>query len=204
MGVNARRMRRLLRGLLPAAHGAGPLLQRDYWAVIQGCRLTPPEVATLVASRFWEFAPEDLVAFRRVDDTTEPLEVGDELEVWIRMSGTVRVRVVHRDRNSLTLATLIGHPEAGRITFGAYRNDYGDVIFHIRSRARAGSSLRYLGFLTAGDPMQTNTWTEFVNRVALTAGDGVLGYIHADTRKIAGAVDGPRAMLSPTFIAEGE
>ena len=50
-----------------------------------------------------------------------------------------RVRVVDTNSLSLTLATDDGHPEAGRITFGVYPNDEGDIVFHIRSRARSGS-----------------------------------------------------------------
>ena len=57
---------------------------------------------------------------------------------------------------------LTGHPEAGRITFGAYRTVDGDVVFHIRSRACSSSLFNYLGFLVGGDPMQTATWTDFV------------------------------------------
>lgn len=194
--------RSLARGLLPSSRGTGPLLQRDYWAVIAECRLRPREVMELVASRFPEFAPEHLVVFRRLGDG-RPLEVGDELEVHIRMAGTSRVRVVHRDANSLTLATLMGHPEAGRITFGAYPNEVGDIIFHIRSRARSGSSVFYASFIALGEAMQTETWAEFVNRVALTVGDGVLAFIHADTRRLPEGAEGPEDVASPTFIARG-
>ncbi len=204
MGTIGKRTRNLLEDLLPQWRGAGPLLQRDYWAVIENCRLDPHGVAGLVASRFWDFAPEHLVVFRRADGTEEPLEVGDEMTVRIRMAGTFRVRVVHKDRNSLTVATLVGHPEAGRITFGAYRNEYGDVVFHIRSLARSGSAPFYLGFLALGEAMQTETWADFVNRVALTVGDGVLAYVHADRRELparAAEADDPR---SPTFLARGD
>lgn len=198
------RARSLLRGLLPAPRGAGPLVQRDYWAVIARSRLRPSGVMDLVALRFSEFAPEDLVVFRRLGGGDRPLEVGDELEVEIVGAGVFRVRVVHRDRNSLTLATLGGHPEAGRITFGAYRNGYGDVIFHIRSRARSSTAARYLGYLAAGEPMQTSTWADFVNRVALTVGEGVVRCIHAERVEIEDEPDGDRVATSPTFIARGD
>lgn len=195
--------RSLARGLLPSSRGTGPLLQRDYWAVIAECRLRPREVMELVASRFPEFAPEHLVVFRRLGDG-RPLEVGDELEVHIRMAGTSRVRVVHRDANSLTLATLMGHPEAGRITFGAYPNEVGDIIFHIRSRARSGSSVFYASFIALGEAMQTETWAEFVNRVALTAGSGVLAFVHAETQELPAWLEGPEDVETPTYIARGE
>jgi len=201
MTVGGTRWDRLLRGLLPAARGYGRLLQRDYWAVISNCRLRPSEVMALVASRFSAFPPEELVTFRRRDGSRAPLEVGDELVVRIRWTGEFRVRVLHRDRCSLTLGTLAGHPEAGRITFGSYRNDYGDVIFHIRSRARASTRGMHLGFLATGEAMQTNTWTDFINRLAATVGDGVIGYIHAETQRIPDEPADGDAVMSPTFIA---
>jgi hypothetical protein len=193
--------------LQPAPAGAGPLLQRDYWAVIRNCRCRPSEVVTDVASRFQQFPPEDVVVFERAGaPSPNPLQVGDELDIRIRVAGPARVRVVHTCQCSITLATLKGHPEAGRITFGAYRNDAGVVVFHIRSRARSSSFATYLGFLVGGDPMQTATWTAFVNAVALTFGEGVDGQIHAETKQLAADAfePGDESLDCPTFIAESD
>lgn len=189
--------------LLSPQDGAGPLLQRDYWAAIRRCGCSPAELMELVARRFEAFAPRELVVFRRSGAQGEPLEVGQELAVHITDTGTFRVRVLHRDAQSLTLGTLEGHPEAGRITFGAYRNERGDVLFHIRSRARASSPLRYLGFRFAGEPMQTNTWTDFVNSVAWTVGEGVIGLVHAETCTLPEEED-EEALLGPTYLARGD
>lgn len=193
----------LWKGLKSAAEGTGPLLQRDYWAVLKGCSYTCSEVASLIRERFPEFPPEGLAAFRRTGDTEGPLEVGDELEVKIRMAGTTAVRVVHADDNSITLATAKDHPEAGMITFGAYRNDRDDVIFHIRSHARSSSSTHYAGFLAAGEPMQTNMWTDFIDCLAHTAAEGVIGAIHAETQEIDPEKEA-EGMEPPTFIANGK
>lgn len=186
------------------ARGAGPLLERDYWGVIEGARAGPAGLADIVARHFEDFPPPSLVVFRRASDVPadRALEVGDELEVDIRSAGSFGVRVVHRDENSLTLATLDGHPEAGRITFGTYRNVRDDVVFHIRSRARAGSRGHLAGFLVAGDPMQTNTWSDFINRVSASVGDGVVGTIRAEKRRVE-EEPGDRMVDRPTYIAEG-
>jgi hypothetical protein len=191
-------------GLQCAADGAGPLLERDYWALIDRCSLTPSDVMALVATRFAEFAPEELVVFERTGSPEAPMEVGEELDVDIKGAGKCRVRVIHRDAQSFTLATLPGHPEAGRITFGAYRNERGDVIFHIRSRARSGSRIIYLGFYSGGEAMQTNTWTDFVNSVALTCGEGVIGFIHADTTVMEKAHEDADDIQGPTYLARGD
>ncbi len=188
--------------LLPATRGSGPLLQRDYWAVIDGCGASPSEVSAAVEAAFPQFPAGDLVEFRRDGAEERPLDVGDEMVVRIRMAGTSRVRVVHRDRQSFTIATLEGHPEAGRITFGAYRNRRGDVIFHIRSRARSGTRFHRVGFLGVGDPMQAYTWTDFVNAVAFRFGRGVIGFVHAETKKISDEPD--EALAGPTFLAQGD
>jgi len=101
---------------------------------------------------------------------------------------------------------LMGHPEAGRITFGAYRNDYGDVIFHIRSLARSSTRALQVGFLMMGEAMQTATWADFVTSVAFTFGEGVIGYVHVETSRLHGrrADDVEASALSATFIAEGD
>jgi hypothetical protein len=192
--------------MLPAARGVGLLLQRDYWAVIARCRLSPSALLDELTDHFGTFAPPDVVTFGRADGTARPLERGDVLEVRIRGAGMCRVCVTGRTTQTLTLATLAGHPEAGRITFGAYRNDYGDVIFHIRSRARSSTRARYVGFLVMGDPMQTTTWTDFVASVAFTFGEGVIGYVHGETSRIRGrrADHTEASALSATFIAEGD
>jgi uncharacterized protein DUF1990 len=188
--------------LSPATAGAGPLLQRDYWGVVARCRVSPSALVKLVVDRFESFSPPELAAFERPGEDCR-LELEDELTVRIAGAGLARVRVVHRDAQSFTLATLAGHPEAGRITFGAYRNGRGDVIFHIRSRARSGSFFHRAGFVGIGEAMQTNTWTDFVNRVAAVAGAGVVGVVHAETNECA---DEPEdvARSAPTFLARGD
>lgn len=192
--------------LLLPEDGAGPLLQRDYWAVIKNSQRSPSELIEWVARRFPDFAPKELCVFERpgAPGALEPLALGEEVTVKIQGAGTFAVRVIHKDAQSFTLATLPGHPEAGRITFGAYRNAQGDVIFHIRSRARSGSTLHYVGFVAGGEAMQTNTWTEFVLRAALSAGEGVVGAIHADTQELEEAPEDDDPEHGPTFVARGD
>lgn len=184
-----------------AAQGSGPLLQRDYWAAIRDCRISPRQFGAMLAAHFADFAPDALTRFECVGESANrPLRVGDELRVHIHMAGTFVVRVLHLDDNSITLCTLHGHPEAGRITFGAYRNRGGDVVFHIRSRARSGSSKHYAGFVAVGEPMQTMTWTDYVDQLAHSLGRGVLGRIHEETR----VLDSKDDENVPTYLAQGD
>lgn len=192
MGKRGRRKR----GLQLAEEGFGPLLERDYWCVILNCRVSPRAIIATLRRHFGAFAPAELVVFH----PGRELELGDGVELEIAGAGVSRVRVTHLSPQSITLATLGGHPEAGRITFGSYRNRRGDVIFHIRSHARSGSRFHRAGFLAAGEVMQTSTWSDFVNRVAVAFGEGVLGLIHVETRPYP---DEPPELVrhGPTYLA---
>ena len=186
--------------LLPACEGAGPLLQRDYWAVLADCQLTPSALMSHIKGNFCTFPPSSLVQFV----TSGALTTGALLDINITPGQHCGVRVVHEDAQSLTLATLAGHPEAGRITFGVYRNAAGEVILHIRSRARSGTLLKRLGFLAIGDAMQTNTWTDFIRNAAASVGAHIPGVIHADTQQVDETPEDADTPCTPTFRAVGD
>jgi hypothetical protein len=188
------------RELQAASQGVGPLLQRDYWAVFGECRRKPSELIAHLRDHFCELPPEELVTFT----LRTGLALGSELDIAIVPAHQACVRVVHEDAQSFTLATLEGHPEAGRITFGAYRNPKGDVIFHIRSRARSSSLPGYLGFLAIGDAMQTNTWTDFIANAAAVAEARIRGVIHADTQEVEPTAEDDHPLDTPTFQAVGD
>lgn len=171
--------------------------------MIKNCSVGPKQVMDVVRKQFAQIAPPELVQFTNQKLSNGPIGMDDTLFVKIRMAGEVKVRVAHVSDNSVTLATSKGHPEAGRITFGAYRNDREDVVFHIRSRAKSSSRLHVAGFLILGDAMQTTTWTDFIDRLSHMVGDGVVGSIHAEKCVVEpGPADA--ACDEPTFIAWGD
>jgi Domain of unknown function (DUF1990) len=167
-----------------AAQGTGPLLERDYSAVIEGASCTPEQVAMMIREHFEEFAPPETAVFQRAGDKRTPLEVGDEMEIRVALRGQCKVRVVHFDDRSLTLRTLKGHPEAGRITFGAGRDEQGRLTFRILSRTRASGLLNYLGYLLLGKQLQARCWIRFIDRVAGACGGRIPGRIRVRTRKV--------------------
>ena len=183
----------------PASGGTGPLLKRDYWALLDHCPLSSIEVMAHVKAHFCELPPEALVTF----EAREGVALGAQLDIVIMPAQRCGVRVIHEDAQSLTLGTLKGHPEAGRITFGAYRNPASDVIFHIRSRARSSSIFTRAGFVAIGEAMQTNTWTDFISRTAGSVGAQVRDAIHADTQEVDELPEDGEACDSPTFVAAG-
>jgi Domain of unknown function (DUF1990) len=186
-------------GIVWATEGSGPLLERDYSAVIEETACTPEQVGAMLRDRFEAFAPPETALFRRAGGAGDPLEIGDELEIRIALLGRCRVRVVHLDRRSLTLRTLTGHPEAGRITFGADRDEQGRLRFRILSRTRASGVLNYVGYLVLGKQMQSRCWIRFISRVAEECGGRIAGRIRVRTRKVAEEPGDRDGLDAPTF-----
>ena len=164
-----------------ASEGTGPLLQRDYLAAIKGVDASPEDVAIALRTRFCEFAPSETARFESCRTGHGPLEVGDEMNIRIALLGLCKVRVVHVGPCSITLRTLAGHPEAGRITFGSYREG-GKLFVRIRSRTRQAGLLKYLGFLLLGKQLQARCWIKFLWKLAETLGGTVDGTVHVSTK----------------------
>jgi hypothetical protein len=184
--------------ILYATEGTGPLLERDYFAAFEGATCAPEQVAGMVRSRFERFAPAETARFERAEDHRR-LEPGDALDIRIALMGRCRVRVVHCDDRSLTLRTLRGHPEAGRITFGAGRDRSGRLTFRIRSRTRASGPVNYLGFLFLGKQMQARCWIRFVDRVVRACGGRLAGPIRVRTWRVAEEPGDRPGHDEPTF-----
>lgn len=186
-----------------APEGTGPLLERSYSAVIEGASCTPEQVAEMIRARFADFAPAETALFARCEGTTGPLDVGDELEIRLALLGKCKVRVVHVDAQSMTMRTLEGHPEAGRITFGAWRDDGGRLHFQIGSRTRAAGLVHYLGYKLLGKQMQSRCWIKFVNRVAEECGGRIVDAIRVRTHQITEEPADRGEAETPTFRCDG-
>jgi hypothetical protein len=193
-----------LRKIAYARAGAGPLLERDYLGVITDTRCEPEDLARRVREQFAALAPPETAHFQHPEGRRgEPLEVGDELKIRIGGLFPCCVRVVAVDRLSLTLRTLAGHPEAGRITFGAGRDDQGRLTFRIRSRARAGGLLHYLGFFLLGRAMQARCWIRFIRKLAHDCGGRLAGPIQVRTDRVAEEPADCGGPDLPTFTCGG-
>jgi len=189
------------RDVVFASDGAGPLVQRDYWAIIEGSDWTPERIIEKVRAEFPSFSPSELADFSCAH-LSAPLSLGDEMEINIKMSGLCHVRVVHHDERSFTLRTLDGHPEAGRITFGASHDKAGRLVFHIRSRARASSSLNYLGYELLGKGMQARVWITFIQRVAEACGGRVEGKVQTHNQEVDATLADQGGIDTPTFVVK--
>jgi hypothetical protein len=183
-----------------ASAGHGPLWQRDYWTEIESSTLSPEEIVLLLRAEFSAFSPEEAAKFTRLDGKSTPLEVGEDMQVEIRGAGTSEVRVVGVAPRVLTLRTIDGHIEAGRISFGAYY-EKGKLVIRVRSKARSGSRRRHVAYILMGHVMQKKVWQVFIARVSARCG---VENAEVQTRTIQ--VKGDLADLgeldTPTFTTE--
>jgi hypothetical protein len=186
--------------VLHAPEGAGPLFQRDYVLTVEGSRLSPAEVIRLLAEDFARFSPEELAEFSRPE---HPLAAGDTLRVDIRGAGLCGVTITRLDEGALTMRTLEGHPEAGRITFGAECTEDGRLILRIRSRARASSPARWLGWEVAGKHLQSLIWIRFLERLAEATGGRPLGDIIMEMEEVPETAADRGDSEEPTFVLGG-
>lgn len=167
-----------------ATEGAGPLLQRDYVVVLDGSPCTPEAAVAKIRADFPSFSPEELARFTRPVGAAGLLAVGDTMHVSILGVGDCGVKVTHLGPGSLTLRTLKGHPEAGRITFGAFRDEAGRLVCRIRSRARQRSRRLFAGYLMVGIHGQTRVWVTFLERLAAACEGRVLGEVLTSTDEV--------------------
>lgn len=180
-----------------ATDGAGPLLQRDYWAGIPHSQLAPEEIITLLSQQFPRFAPELIASFAFVQ--LPPLKAGDAMHIHIRGYGDCHVRVLLVEPRSITLITLEDHYEAGRITFGAWQDESGQTVFKIRSRARVRSKRHLLSFLSGGHVFQKQLWVLFVQNVAQACNEGLEVDVHEATEEVRADLADLGQAVAPTF-----
>lgn len=185
-----------------ASAGHGPLWQRDYWARLPASTLSPEAIVLLMRAEFAAFSPEALTKFSRLEGASTPLEVGDEMQVEIRGAGTCAVRVVDVQPRVLTLRTLDGHMEAGRISFGAYlenkTGENGKTVIRIRSRARSASRRHHAAYLVLGHGVQAKLWEVFVARVAARCGEEN-AQVEQVTRRVKSTLADLGELDTPTF-----
>lgn len=187
-----------------ATHGAGPLWQRDYSAVIEDTPYAPEDVLNLLLAQFPSFSPDVAAKFIRRGNPDEPLQLGEEMDINLTGYGPCAVRVVRIEPRSLTLRTIAGHLEAGRITFGAYHDEKSRLVFHIRSRSTINGPIRYLGYRLVGMPIQERIWVTFVERVAQAVGGRIVDEVHVETQKTRETASDRGEAQTPAFIAKDQ
>jgi hypothetical protein len=195
----AEKSREERRAAQPSDQGVGALLQRDYVAVVEGSRCTPEEAVLKIRGDFPEFAPSMLAEFSRPDGKEGPLGLGDTMHIYIRGAGHCAVVASDIEPRSVTLLTLQGHIEAGRISFGASTDEAGRLVCRIRSRSRIGDYPRFVGYHLLGKHAQTRIWTTFLERLAQACGGHLIGRVLLSTDTVYDLPEDQGVRRAPTF-----
>lgn len=158
----------------PASAGSGALVHRRYEIELPDRAVTRDIVLRLMQLHLTELAPAALANFEKSEGSDEVFRTGDEYEITMLGPWNGRVRVAEMTRESFTLVTLEGHPEAGHITFSVQEDatSSGNLMVRIESWARARDPLvaAAYGTLGIGKQVQTEVWITFLQRLAVLAG----------------------------------
>jgi Domain of unknown function (DUF1990) len=166
--------------------GVGPLVHRRYSVRIADAALPADQVIGRFSGDPNCGAPAEVAVFEKVrGDDDGRTRAGDEF--LIRMPGPWDgpVRVVGTRPDSLRLATLRGHLEAGQIEFRC-RDEDGELLFEIESWARSGDRLSDLLYtrLRLAKEIQLNLWVETCLRLACDVGGRPRGGVRIETRRV--------------------
>ena len=114
--------------------------------------------------------PTELARFNKTKGASDSLAEGDEFDIDIRSPWDGPVRVIDKTPTSFTFATLVGHMEAGKITFTAepWEKEKKGLRFTIESRARSRDGVVdfFYDKLGLAKEAQEKMWTFFCERVA--------------------------------------
>lgn len=168
-----------------AEDGYGPVFHRLFRVRIAAADLDAGGLMEWVCRDFKHFVPWEVVDIHSGELGVHGLGVGDELLVEMPGPWNGPVRVARRDANSLHLATLRGHMEAGQVVFRA-RDDDALLVFEIELWACAGSRLVHLLYshLRLAKEIQLNMWVRFCLAAAAASGGRPVDGVHISTRRL--------------------
>ncbi len=171
-------------GIQQAPDGVGPLVHRIYRTRVVGTDVGPEELMSRIAADLDVVAPSEFATFQKLDGDG-PATVGDEYVVRMPGPWDGPVRVVAARPDTLRLATLSGHLEAGQIEFRVRRAHRG-LEFTIESWARSGDRLSDLLYthLRLAKEIQVHMWTSVLERVVKLARGRMEGGIVMVTRRV--------------------
>jgi NADH dehydrogenase len=166
LDIGLRELADQLPELLPE-QGVGSMERKRFWADVSGARLTSAELLRLFREHVTEIMP---IEFAAEPEVPKEAQKGATLTGAIPGRGNIQVRVEEETPESVTFATVEGHPLAGIVTFRS--EGVGDGLrFTVEVHARAANVLDWIALHTVGSPMQKQNWKQVVERVVeLTGG----------------------------------
>jgi len=159
------------RAIATPMEGFGELWHKVYQLRLAGLALRPEAAAGTLHEHLGELWPPGNRL--RVVGEGGGLVPGAVGHIQLRLPGgaplSTGVRVLHRSPTSLTFVTLVGHMEAGWITFGAHDGG-GSTVVRVESLARTGDPFYEIGFRLFGHGQQEGFWRHTLTALAKRLG----------------------------------
>jgi len=144
--------------------GFGQLWHKTYRIRLENQQLTPAEAIQIWKQNLPKFKPDE----KRFYLSPAGIKPGEIILINARTQGgpiSTGVMVLYSGENSFTLITPQGHPEAGWVTFSAYKDDLNTVL-QVDVLARSSDPLYELAFRLVGTRVQDRIWTHVLTSLA--------------------------------------
>lgn len=165
LNIGLRELADSLPELLPE-QGVGRMERKRFWADISNAKMSNAELMSVFREHVSDIMP---VEFAAEPDVPTAAHKGTTLTGAIPARGNIQVRVEEETPESVTFATVEGHPLAGIVTFRAENADIG-TRFTVEVHARAANIFDWIALKTVGSAMQNQNWKEVVERVIELSG----------------------------------
>ncbi len=165
--------------------GVGTLVRRHVWAEIVESRLNSAQLFERFRANFSQITPWH-VKVGAEPATPICLEPNATLTLQLPLRGNVQVRVIEFGEQSITLATLEGHPLAGLVRFHVEETEQGRLRFHVLVHDRAANIADWLVMSTIGGSIQVATWRSTVEHVVQESGGAAPDGVHEESSHLRG------------------
>jgi uncharacterized protein YbjT (DUF2867 family) len=165
--------------LLPE-DGVGSMERKRFWVDITGAQMSRVDLMRLFRERVTEIMP---IEFAAEPDVPCEAHKGATLTGTIPGRGNIQVRVEEDTPESVTFATVEGHPLAGIVTFRTEESPNG-MRFTVEVRARAANIFDWIALRTVGSTMQNQNWKQVAERVIELSGGVAEGGVKISDEKL--------------------
>ena len=144
--------------------GFGQLWHKTYRIRLEDQSITPVETIKIWKQNLPKFKPAE----KRFYPSPAGIQPGEIILINANTQGGpiyTGVMVLYSGENSFTLITPQGHPEAGWVTFSAYKDNL-ETILQVDVLARSSDPLYELAFRLAGANVQDRIWTHVLTSLA--------------------------------------
>jgi NADH dehydrogenase len=158
-------------------NGVGRLRRRRFTVDIIETPFSALELLERFRRQFARLVPFEAAA---EPGSSARLEDGSTLTLGLSLRGHAQMRVERIDDNTITMATVAGHPLAGVVRFGFRSRDDG-IRFTIDVIARPATRADQISMAVVGARAQRRTWIETAHNVVRAAAGRAASDVEEDS-----------------------